>query len=173
MSKNPVLTPLKGAPISLKYSELFYFVNLINALDYSDRIAKAYDLANAAVSGNSKVKALAEKFLSAEEKDETKARKIAAGWIRKIERDYMPEYQEEVERLRVNNCAVDPTTKIISKDKDGKYEFTKDGSLAFARELKELSEKKVAIELRAAEKIHFSALPEDVVEYLENLGVII
>lgn len=161
--------------ITKKYSEVIYFVNLLNSLDFSDKPAKAQQLALVCMSDNAvKAKVLAEAYLTPDKESETKperaARKAAEAVLRVIDKDVLPDYNDEVEDIRVDHCAVDATSKVILKDSKGLYEFTKDGTKSFKKDVKALGKKEVTFELKPVAKEVFSNISEDVVEYLTAFG---
>lgn len=160
--------------VTKKYSDVIYVINLIRSLDFSDRISKAFHLAQHVLAGNDiKSRVLADEYLASDDKDDTKPRKSAEAFIRALDRDVLIEYNSEVEALRTLHCAVDKVNQTILKDKEGKYEFTREGSAAFNADIKTLSKKSVTFEVRTAEAKAFSLLPPDIIEYLTEFGFLV
>jgi hypothetical protein len=122
-----------------KYSEIFYFVGIIDALDL---------------------------------KENTKVKELVGIALRSISKEVIVDYNDKVEGLRIKHCAEDKDSKIILKDKDGKYEFTKDGTTAFRKELKDLGETKVEFNLTQFDKKELDGLdvPSDIVDSLVEFG---
>lgn len=156
--------------VTKKYSDVLYVIKLINSLDFSDRLSKAFSLAVLVEQGSSGAKAAAAEYLEGSRKDDTKARKVAEGFLRALDRDVLTEYNSLIEDLRVTHCAVDKTNQIILKDKDGKYEFTREGNTAFSTDVKTLNKKEVTFEIKTADRSLFAGVNDDAIEYLIDFG---
>lgn len=84
---------------------------------------------------------------------EKKATKLVANLKNLIKQanDHFDVYKEKQTELYVDNCAVDEQTKAILLDERGGYKFTKEGQKKLIKDLKELNNSKVEINIRITE----------------------
>lgn len=70
---------------------------------------------------------------------------------------------ENDESLRIDHCAIDEKTKVILRDKDGGYQFDKDGLKAFNKAAKEFREnEKVELHARISEYVPDDLTDEEI-----------
>ena len=84
------------------------------------------------------------------EKEPTKLVTNIKNVIKQITKHF-EEFNELAEEQRIDNCSVDEKTKIILREPDRSYKFTKEGLKALNKAFKELENTKVEIHIRITE----------------------
>ncbi|MEK6879217.1 MAG: hypothetical protein AABY22_06385, partial [Nanoarchaeota archaeon] len=64
---------------------------------------------------------------------------------------HFEEFKELSNDIQIDHCAVDEKTKVILREENGSYKFTKEGLKECNKAIKELVEKKVIIHVRITE----------------------
>jgi hypothetical protein len=105
-------------------------------------------------------------------KKESKARTAVEATARSIEKTVFVDYNDQLEGLRVKNCAEDEKTKVILK-KEGQYEFTKAGHEAFRKDVKTLGETDVEFNINQIDEKEFEGTAPDIIDTLVEFGFLI
>lgn len=76
--------------------------------------------------------------------------------------------QEELDIIRIMNCAVDPTTKVQLPKINGVRQYTIEGELNLKKEVKHLLKTHIALDARISPDINYSEFtPEELVAFSE------
>lgn len=60
----------------------------------------------------------------------------------------IPDYNDGLDNLRLDNCVVNEKTKVVLKDEKGNYKFTVEGTKSLKKAVKEFRKEKVEIHQR-------------------------